>query len=47
MDVKTQLQTILQLLKQEEQELIHMKNKMVKKRWNEKLKLKVANFETN
>ena len=31
MDVKTQLQTILQLLKQEEQELIHMENKMVKK----------------
>jgi hypothetical protein len=31
MDVKTQLQTILQLLKQEEQELILMENNMVKK----------------
>lgn len=31
LDVKTQLQTFLQLLKQEEQEIIHMENKMLAK----------------
>mgnify|MGYP001804104680 CR=1 FL=1 len=31
LDVKTQLQTCLQLLKQEEQEIIHMENKMLAK----------------
>ena len=41
MDVKTQLQTILQLLKQEEQELIHMENNMIKQLHEEKLEFRI------